>query len=284
MINILEWTLARVSAWLRRALGNQGYAVVLLSVCGAAVTGVIAIFSFIYLLQPKLRIRPQGICVTDSAGRCREILEVQSDSSPCLILIDSDKKRRASFCLDSEGAPSLAMNAADGTSRITLETEPDGSPSLVFMGDHAQNRIWLRVERDTSPHLMFWNENKIRAELTAESDGAVNLLLNDASGEARARLGVSPNGLPAARLLDRNGEKIAEWTSGDGESVRLTFTSAAGENLVKLDASPQRGTTMSLNSQHQLTETMLGATDDSAAIEANNRGKKDRWPSQASRP
>jgi len=269
---------------IKQALGRRDFQIVLIATSSAVLSAIAVNVYFLYRIEPALSMSSKQFCLTDQHGRCRASLEMQEDDSPCLVLRDSGLEQRTSLCLNSEGVPRLAFYSKEGIPRIEMHTEPDGGPALIFRGANGQDSIWLVTEGNDSPHLLLWNDRKVRAELTAETDDASNLLLYDPSGETRLQLTVGPKGSPAARLMNKNGDKLADWALGDSDSVRLTFGDGNGNNFVSLSANSNAGAALRLTSPRGQNLESLISTDQGAFLSDTEGAQTPvRWPTAPSK-
>ena len=271
----------RILRKIQQALGRRDFTIVLIAVVSAVMSTIAMNLYFLYRVEPTLAISAKQFCLTDRRGRCRASLEVQADDSPCFVLLDRDLDKRTSLCLNSEGVPQLAFYSKEGIARAEMHTEPDGAPALIFRGANGQDSISLENEENGSPHLLLWNDRKVRAELTAETDDTSNLLLYDSSEEVRMQLTVGPKGTPAARLRNKNGDKLADWAIGDGDSVHLTFGDGNGNNFVSLSANPNAGAALRLTSPRgQNLESLISSDQGAFLSETEGTRTPVRWPTR----
>jgi hypothetical protein len=274
-VDFAYWLLRNI----QQALGRRDFIIVLIAAVSAVVSTVAVNVYFLYRFEPTMTMNAKEFCLTDRHGHCRASLEMQADDSPCLVLLDRDLDKRTSLCLNSEGVPQLAFFSKEGIARAEMHTEPDGAPALIFRGTNGEDSILPETEGNGSPHLLLWNDKKVRAELTAETDDTSNLLLYDSPEEVRMQLTVGPKGTPAARLRNKNGDKLADWTIGDGDSVRLTFGDGNDNNFVSLSANPSAGAALRLTSPRGQNVESLISTDQGAFLSVTKGTQTPvRWP------
>jgi hypothetical protein len=270
----------RVLQKIKEALGRRNFIIVVIAAVTALISTLAVNVYFLYRYEPTMTMNAKEFCLSDSSGHCRASLEMQADDSPCLVLLDRDLDKRTSLCLNSEGVSQLAFYSKEGVARAEMHTEPDGAPELLFRGANGQDSISLETEENGSPHLLLWNDRKVRAELTAETDDTSNLLLYDSAGEMRMQLTVGPKGSPAARLRNKNGDKLADWAIGDSDLVHLTFGDGNGNNFVSLSANPDAGAALRLTSPRgQNSESMISSEQGAFLSATQGAQPPVRWPS-----
>lgn len=138
-----------------------------------------------------------------------------------IILRDAKGKPRGGLFVNSDGLVALALSDMDGITRAEVGVRADGTTHLLFRDKTSKPRVILRHREDATAFFFADKGDRPRALLSLEADDSLSLnlydhgVLNfwDKAGKNRLVLGVSGDGSPALRLIDKAGVVRADLGS-----------------------------------------------------------------------
>lgn len=97
-----------------------------------------------------------------------------------------------------------------GRERASLRTDKADNTLLVFRGPGGDMRMHMGVTSDGTPRVtLHCPDNKGRVELEANARlNSATLLVSSSDGEAGIAVAITPNGIPAIVIFDRNGKPV----------------------------------------------------------------------------
>lgn len=155
-------------------------------------------------------------------------------------LVDETNRVRAQWGTGPDGSAGLDFYHHDGeTPRVSVGVNPYGTSAVILYDDAGRIRARLAVEPSGAPTTFNIRdaENRIRAQILLQDDGAVGFTLTNPAGEALASIQVHPDDLSFVGMYDRHGNPTSGLTNERAEvSVDLnsdTFAFSDSEEIAE---------------------------------------------------
>jgi hypothetical protein len=182
-----------------------------------------------------------GLAVLDAQGRVISELGGWAAGGAALNLFDGDRKLRADVRTWVNGLSAIRVWDKGGVPRALLAQEvDDGRGRLAIQDARGRLRLELSATDNGAVNQRFWDANgKVRGWWSVEPDGQPYLTLRDRDERTRAEVSVrAADGTPDLKLFESTG-KARTWLSvePDGSAV-LSLWDRDGRSRLSLTVDP----------------------------------------------